>query len=213
MVNVVVALVAAVLSYLAAGASGASTCFKPAAVGGHCAGDEMLCFDSSEVGIAGGADPKAVRALLELVARVEQLEAQIASVGLGARKKTAKAANALKALNKERSESVSQVSKALAQLSWSPASGSCQDMDYCKSGTLLATQDGADFLNMQCSRDAPGQDDFCSVGCSAIGSARGTPRVRDREVPSSVQGHCTTRAEDTCRARRHEPGNGLCRVS
>ncbi len=165
MVNVVVAVVAAVLCHLVAGASGASTCFKPAAVGGHCAGDEMLCFDSSEVGIAGGAEPKAVRALLELVARVEQLEAQIASVGLGARKTTAKAANALKALNKERSKSVSQVSKALAQLSWSPASGSCQDMDYCKSGTLLATQDGADFLNMQCSRDAPGQDDFgCEYG-------------------------------------------------
>jgi hypothetical protein len=164
MVNMVRALVVAVLC-LTVGTSGASTCFKPAAVGGRCEGEELLCFGSDEVSTMGGADPKAVLALLKLVAHVEQLEAQIASAGLSARKPSAKSANALKALNKERSKTVSQVSKALGQLGWSPASGTCQDMDYCKSGTLLATQDGADFLNMQCSREAPGQDDFgCEYG-------------------------------------------------
>ena len=185
MVNVVLAVVVAVLG-LAVGASGGSTCFKPAAVGGQCAGDELLCFDSAEVGVAGGAEPKAVLALLKLVAHVEQLEAQIASAGQGARKATAKSANALKALNKERSKTLSQVSKALGQLGWSPASGSCQDMDYCRSGTLLATQDGTDFLNMQCSRDAPGQEDFgCEYGLPPPGEPATLPGMRCDEFFAS----------------------------
>jgi hypothetical protein len=168
MVNMVHALVAAIFC-LAVGTSGSlSTCFKPAAVGGQCAGEEMLCFEA-DVSTA-GSEPKVVLSLLKLVAHVEQLEARIASLVGGGRKASGKTATALKALNKERSKTLSQVSKTLGQLGWSPASGECRDMDYCKSGTLLETQDGASFLNMQCFRESPGQDDFgCDYGLPPAG--------------------------------------------
>ena len=50
---------------------------------------------------------------------------------------------------------------------------------------------------------------MCSVGCSAYGSARGTARVRDREVPGSVQGHRTTRAEARAGQGVMNPGTVL----
>ena len=189
MVNVVrAALLALALLGLCAGVSGAKrTCFRPAAVGGQCADEEMLCFEADVS--AAGSEPKLVLSLLKLVAHVEQLEARIASLSAapGGGRKAARA-NSLKALNKERTKTVALVSKTLRQLSWSPATGECRDMDYCKSGTLLATQDGADFLNMQCSRDAPGQDDFgCEYGLPPAGEPATLPGIRcDEFFPSDA---------------------------
>jgi hypothetical protein len=182
MVNVQrAALLALALLGLCAGASGASSkCFRPAAVGGQCAGEEMLCFEA-DVSTA-GSEPKLVLSLLKLVAHVKQLEARIASLSAaagGGKKVPAKTANQLKALNKERAKTIALVSKTMRQLSWSPATGECRDMDYCKIGTLLATQDGADFLNMQCSREAPGQDDFgCEYGLPPAGESATLPAMR-----------------------------------
>jgi hypothetical protein len=194
----------ALLGLAALSAAAVNHCFEPGSVGGSCSGeDEMLCFeaDVSTTGAGGkatkGTDPKKVLALMGMVEHLEEVQAKIEALGgtlqgspsAGRRAlkgRPSKGAKALAALNGERKKTEARVAKQLQLLAWNDK-GVCKNMDYCKVGTFLPTEQGDAFLNSECTREAPAKpgkdgDQFgCDYGLPPPGEPATLPAIKCKE--------------------------------
>jgi hypothetical protein len=185
----------AVLGLGALSAAAVNHCFEPDSVGGSCADEaHLLCFESdvSTAAAGAGSDPKKVLALMRMVGYLEDVQDKIKALEAGQqgspsagrrvlKAKPSKTAKAIAALTKEQNKTKSQVAKQLRLLNWDNK-GECKDTDFCKQGTFLPTSDGDEFLNMQCTRDYPGQEDFgCTYDLPPPGEPARIPAIRCSE--------------------------------
>jgi hypothetical protein len=165
-------VVVGLLGLAALSAASVSHCFKPGSVGGSCLGGEMLCFEeaNTEVKInvvdaddkgkkAKGTNPKKVLALMGTVERLEKVQAKIEALsgkGPALTGGHSKGAEALAVLNGRREKTQARVAKQLKQLGWD-GKGVCMNMDLCKEGTFVPTEQGDAFENISCYRYVPAQ--------------------------------------------------------